>query len=386
MIRSIETQHCVVAIPARDERDRIVPCLEAIAASVRRDVPSVLLLTNNTTDGTGEVAGCAARLLGLTLHVVDIDLPPDRISAGEARRLAMAHAASFVGADGVLITTDADGRVEPDWLDANLRAIEDGADAVCGMAVIDSDEAQAIPQILHDDDAREVFYATLLDELSALIDPDLFDPWPRHAEESGASIAVRKRVFARAGGIPALRSGEDRAFVDALRRVDARIRHAPDARVIVSGRLDGRAAGGMAETIRRRMIAQDEMLDDRLEPVADAVFRVECRARLRRAGVREFGRAWEACQMADLRLLTRRRVRRSDIEEEIATAKALRDDLRSMPATERPLRPTAPTEHSESARRHARPVHADLTAALHDPVPSGVLGVVETGVGPADKR
>jgi hypothetical protein len=47
--------------------------------------------------------------------------------------------------------------------------------------------------------------------------------------------------------------GEDRAFFDALRRVDARIRHVPGVRVVVSARIVGRAPGGMADTMRRRV-------------------------------------------------------------------------------------------------------------------------------------
>ncbi len=337
----------VIAIPARNERERIVACLNAVALSLHRPLPTIVLLANNTIDATGAVACDAARHLGLTLHLREVELPPERASAGQARRLAMEHAAVLAPDDAVLITTDADGRVEPGWLDANLRAIEAGADAVCGMAIIDPDEALAIPQALHDDDAREVFYATLLDELDSLIDPDPADPWPRHAEESGASIAVRRSAYERAGGIPPLRSGEDRAFLDALRRIDARIRHAPEARVIVSGRLEGRAVGGMADTIRRRMTVQDQMLDDRLEPVADAIHRAETRSRLRRASPEGFGRLWHAYEASDARLSIRRPIQRSLVEDEIALAKTLRNAFqRRLPSTgsgkePRPLTPQA---------------------------------------------
>ena len=60
------------------------------------------------------------------------------------------------------------------------------------------------------------------------------------------------------------------------------IRHAPDVVVTVSGRTQGRAPGGMAETIARRMIRQDELLDDSLEPAADCLRRAQARATLRR--------------------------------------------------------------------------------------------------------
>jgi hypothetical protein len=157
-----------------------------------------------------------------------------------------------------------------------------GADAIAGRIEIDPVEAVLIPSRLHEDDARECAYADLLDQIDAAINPELSDPLPRHTEHSGASIAVTLSTYRRAGGIPPLALGEDRAFFAALRRIDARIRHAPEVRVMVSGRTMGRAAGGMADTIRRRMINPDETLDDRLEPALDALRRAELR-RLTRA-------------------------------------------------------------------------------------------------------
>jgi hypothetical protein len=85
------------------------------------------------------------------------------------------------------------------------------------------------------------------------------------------------------GGIPAVEAGEDRAFVGALARVDARVRHDPAVRVTVSGRIMGRAPGGMADTIRRRIRQQDEFTDGSLEPSIDAYRRFDYRRRIRTA-------------------------------------------------------------------------------------------------------
>ena len=109
------------------------------------------------------------------------------------------------------------------------------------------------------------------------------DPWPRHQEESGASIAVCAGAYRRAGGMPPAPLAEDRAFFAALRRIDARIRHAPEVSVVVSGRILGRAAGGMADTIRRRLMTPDSWLDPRLEPAADRMRRLALRAARRDA-------------------------------------------------------------------------------------------------------
>ncbi len=133
------------------------------------------------------------------------------------------------------------------------------------------------------DEARVQLLATLLDRIDCLIFPEPHDPWPRHGEHSGASIAVTVDAYRRVGGMPALPIGEDRAFFEAMRRVDARIRHAPDVFVTVSGRLFGRAKGGMAETMRRRMRQPDAWLDDPIEPAGDRLRRARTRRQLHAA-------------------------------------------------------------------------------------------------------
>lgn len=285
----------VVAIPVRDEAALIGDCLRALALQQGSCRADILLLVNNSRDATAEIARGLQPTLPCTVHVVEHNFPAHQATAGHARRLAMHQAAMLVQPGGVVLTTDADGCVAPDWLELNVAALARGADAVCGRAVIDPVDALAIPARLHEDDAREVEYGRLLDQIGCLLDPDPADPWPRHTEDSGASIAVRRDAFLAAGGVPAVASGEDRALVQALRRVDSRIRHEPDVTVVVSGRVVGRAVDGMADTIRRRMIRQDPMLDSAMEPVAD---------RVRRLGARRMVReAWARCEVRETFLL-----------------------------------------------------------------------------------
>jgi hypothetical protein len=272
----------VIAIPAKNEADELGGCLGALAAQRGARMDAAVICLNNCNDGSPGLLSRVAPTLPFALHVLDVVLPPDQACAGVARRLAMDRAAALAGPDGAVLTTDADGRVAPDWLAVNLAALRAGADAVAGRAEIEPEGAALIPPHLHAIDAQECRYAALLDEIAAVIDPDPYDPWPRHDEHSGASIAATVEAYRRAGGMPPVRLAEDRAFFDALRRVDARIRHDPSARVVVSARIDGRAAGGMADTIRRRMSAVDAFLDPRLEHVADHLRRVRLRAALRR--------------------------------------------------------------------------------------------------------
>jgi hypothetical protein len=273
----------VVAVPVKDEAERIVSCLRALSFQQGVSRHRIVLLLNNCVDETRAIVSTLAPSLPVPVHCFEVTLRPELANAGCARRLAMEAAEELVEPDGILLTTDADGCVDADWIALNLRALRRGADAVAGRIEIDAVEAALIPSKLHEDDARECAYGVLLDEIDAELDSDPFDPLPRHSEHSGASIAVTVSAYRRAGGIPAVALGEDRAFFEALRRVDARIRHAPEVRVVVSGRTLGRAVGGMADTIRRRMVRPDEMLDDRLEPALDAARRAELRRLVRTA-------------------------------------------------------------------------------------------------------
>lgn len=340
----------VVAIPARNEAARITNCLLALARQTRRP-DGVVLLLNNCTDATEAIARRLASHLPYRLHVVCHTFPPALANAGNARRLAMRYAADLAAGDGVLLTTDADTIVADDWVERNLRAIHAGAEVVCGRVVIDPVEAALIPAHLHADDARERELAAMLDAIACLLDPDLADPWPRHTEAAGASLAVTYAAFMRVGGIPAVAAGEDRAFVRALARIDAPIRHDPSIQVITSGRLIGRAPGGMADTISRRMRKQDEFADDTLEPAANAYRRIDFRRRARvawqqrplgRLAPRElsadlgiadaalqsildtscFGAAWAEIE-AQSPYLLRRRVRFAELPREIAYARQL---------------------------------------------------------------
>jgi hypothetical protein len=267
----------------------------------------------------------------------------------------MEKATALAREDAVLLTTDADGRVPADWIKANLAIIESGAQVVAGRAEIDPFEAKNIPNILHEDDARECHYGRLAGEIDALLDPDPSDPWPRHSEHSGASLAVTLPAYRIAGGIPLVSPGEDRAFVEALKRTDARIRHASEIAVVVSGRIVGRAIGGMADTIRRRLVEPDRFLDEQLESARDTVKRAGLRRlfrliwyrpdadaihalaervslneiTLRRAMSRKyFGMAWAEIERLSPALV-RRPVLVSDLNEQVAQADCILRVLRN---------------------------------------------------------
>jgi hypothetical protein len=333
----------LVAIPVRNEVYRIEACLAALATQSNPPDTAVLLF-NNCDDGSEAEAKRMSRHLPFRSEMISVQLPPNQANAGNSRRLAMDHASNIAGNEGVLLTTDADAIVGHDWVSRNIAALIAGADAVCGRVVIDPDEALAIPAHLHADDRLESELLDLLDEIAFAVDPEPHDPRPRHVQASGASLAVSNEMFRRVGGIPKVASGEDRAL---------RIRHDVGIEVIASGRLDGRAPGGMADTIRRRMRQQDEYADDLVEPAADAYRRADFRRRLRTAWHDKtspdelaadlrfapsrltlilsgsfFGTAWDRVQR-ESPVLLRRRVRFVDLARQIELARELLGSNRS---------------------------------------------------------
>lgn len=271
-----------VAIPARNEAERVAACLLSLNAQLTRP-DHVLLLVNNSNDETKTIARSLRDGLRYSIEVVARDLPDVLSSAGHARRLAMDLAAGRLAPDDVLLTTDADSIAPSDWIARNLQALAGGADVVCGRAELDAREAALLPVSLRTDEATEARLIALLDAIALTLDPEAHDPWPRHTEASGASLAVRAGAYHRVGGIPPVANGEDRAFVRALWMMDARVRHDPAIAVTVSGRLDGRAADGMAATLRRRMQQRDEFADPLAEPAADGWRRCALRGRARLA-------------------------------------------------------------------------------------------------------
>ena len=79
-----------------------------------------------------------------------------------------------------------------------------------------------------------------------------------------------------------LACGEDRTLVSRLTAAGARVRHCLRTRVITSCRLEGRAAGGAADTMRQRIADPESFCDLVLEPALDAMRRYFWRGLLRR--------------------------------------------------------------------------------------------------------
>ena len=288
VLSSVQTIICldaVVAIPVRNERERITTCLRALEeqADIVSGSFGIVLFLNNCTDGTLAIVTDYARAMATPVRIVYEDHPG--ANAGWARRKAMGEAASWLvetgSENGCILTTDADTRVGPNWIRDNLAALARGADVIAGRFILEPAEAGMLPAALHARGALEGRYESLLVETFARLDPEVCNPYPNHWTASGATLAVRRRTYIEVGGMPALPVGEDRAFLTAVRAMGGRVRHHPDIVVVTSGRLDGRAAGGAADTMLARCLDPEALCDPRLESVWNALARVSWRRYLR---------------------------------------------------------------------------------------------------------
>lgn len=240
---------CIVAIPAKNEEDRLPACLEAL---MRQKGPlgeplstaslGILIFANDCNDKSAAVARGLLANAPFSWRVIEASLPRSCAHAGGARRAAMDLAGAWLqenGADtGIILSTDADSQVAPDWINKNMLAFAAGADAVLGRISLD-EEGELLPPALHRRGWLEAEYGALLAELCALLDLLACNPWPHHATISAASLAVTFEAYRRVDGLPSVPLGEDKAFIARLQRADGKIRFCPD---VSSARSTPRAA------------------------------------------------------------------------------------------------------------------------------------------------
>ena len=350
-----QTFDFAIAIPARNERSRILGCLGAcrrsMALSSKRG--ALVLMVNNTTDGTDAVARQWGLGNDFPLSVSVENFCDANAHAGMARRRALDLALALVKPEGALLTTDADSIPTPAWVPENLREIAQGAALVCGRPFFDEDEVAALPPGVLETGNSETAYRAMSLELDAILDPDPWNPWPHHGSASGASLAIRADLYQRLGGLPVVPCGEDRAMLRAVRERDLPVRFSDHAAVATSCRLTGRATGGMADTIAGRIGASDHWCDEALEPAMETQRRAETRDRLRKAAAdrtalgaelakllldervvqramraTHFGAVWALAECFSP-LLVRNRMKRSELERQLPLLEALLTDIRA---------------------------------------------------------
>lgn len=247
---------CVI-IPVKDEADHISTALNALRNQVNNlgtKIPhewyEVLILANNCSDDTYEICKNYQNAHTLfNLSVENVNFAPNLANVGTVRRLLMDAAydrlMSVTGTKGVIISTDGDSEVDKQWIFQIMNEIDNGADVVGGR--IFSKDTPSLARTHH---LRDVTYRFLKARLECEIDPCPINPWPRHHQCFGASLAVTCAMYERAGRLPMLPFLEDEAFRQAANRIDAKIRHSPKVIVHTSSRLIGKVEVGFSGQLK----------------------------------------------------------------------------------------------------------------------------------------
>jgi glycosyltransferase involved in cell wall biosynthesis len=281
-----------VIIPAKDEAQTIAATLTALANQTDLNgqplnplTYEIIVLANNCTDESATIARqFAQQHPDLVLHIAEMTLPPDRAYIGHVRKMLMDEAylrlMSVGRSRGIIASTDGDTIVSATWIAAILHEIGSGVDAVGGRILTDRHSRQALHPQAKSHFLQEVGYRSLVTQVEFHLDPDPYDPLPRHYQHYGASLAVTAEMYAKAGGIPPVRTPEDEAFYQALLQVDARFRHSPLVQVTTSARLSGRSPVGLAAQLCK-WTEMSEASTFKVEPVAATIDWFRSRRKLR---------------------------------------------------------------------------------------------------------
>lgn len=355
----------IIAIPAFNEADRIGACLAALAVQRDRhgsplsaDAFEILVFANNCTEDTVAVTERIAKSLPQRVVIAEERLPPEMSNAGWARKRAMDLAVDRLdgfGNGGVVMTTDADSCVSPTWVWSNLQELATGVDCVAGYVDAVPTEIISLGGSFLKRGRLEDTYLSLVAEIVARCDPRVHDPWPNHRVSSGASLAVTAGAYRAIGGLPARPLGEDAALTASLEEAGFKVRHSLDVTVQTSCRLVGRATGGAADTMQRRLTDLDAPCDEDLEPALHLTRRALCKSLFRRAWMgaldvdaysarivippgllprlraeeATFLEAWEAVSATSPILSRRRTLRPSELPREICAARLILATLRA---------------------------------------------------------
>ncbi len=253
-----------VIVPVRNEANHLTDTLDSLRTQQTLDglpLPGdwyeVLVLTNNCTDASYELATAyQTQHPDFPLYVTNIRLPREQANIGHVRRLLMDEACrrllSTGNRRGIIASTDGDTVLDSHWIAHTIAEIERGNDAVGGRILTRREPIDSRPCAeLRRYHLLDVTYRHLIARTEARIDPLVNDPWPRHFQHFGASLAVTCDTYLKAGRLPEVPFLEDEAFYRAMLRIDAKIRKSPQVKVFTSARTEGRVAVGFSWQLKQ---------------------------------------------------------------------------------------------------------------------------------------
>jgi glycosyltransferase involved in cell wall biosynthesis len=238
MSRAVTRTRAVgVVVPVHNEEEHLGSALAAIDAAFSEVMHMGIecrtaIVLDGCSDGSATIAEHWTRSLARrNVPHQSITLRCRSAAVGCARRLGCATLLRnwrVLNPRNIwLATTDADSRVPPGWLAAQLDAHEVGTDVWSGRVTVDDWSSY--------------------DERTALLWNEAYDgeQLPIH----GASLGFNAQVYLNAGGFAAMATGEDRALHQAITKAGGRALEDMELRVITSGRRRARAPLGFAHAV-----------------------------------------------------------------------------------------------------------------------------------------
>lgn len=260
-----------IVVPVRDEADYLLKTLDSFLNQINlQNKPldsstfEIIILANNCQDNSFEIArNWQRRHRRINLHAAEIYLPEECANIGFVRRLLINDAARRLKSNqyrrGIILTTDGDTRVAPDWITQNILEIERGADAVGGRILLESEELAKMDFKTKNFHLLDEEYRLLVADFECFSDDFPPDDYPRHHQHFNGSFAFTTDIYEQIGSLPDVKFLEDVAFYHALLRVDAKFRHSPNVRVYTSARSVGRTECGLSTQISEwQMMAEND--------------------------------------------------------------------------------------------------------------------------------
>ncbi|WLH66294.1 glycosyltransferase family 2 protein [Pseudomonas sp. FP2309] len=210
-----------ILIPVHNEETLLADCLDAALIAARHpgllgEPVQILVVLDSCSDGSAAIAQ-AYPVQRLELQARNVG----QVRGAGARHL-LNQGARWIAC------TDADSRVAPDWLVAQLAL---GSDAVCGTVTVDAWSEGFDP-------AAQIRYH------------QGYEARDGHRHIHGANLGVSAGAYIRAGGFEPLACHEDVQLVRNLERCGASIAWSHGPQVVTSARLEARAEGGFGDYLK----------------------------------------------------------------------------------------------------------------------------------------
>lgn len=257
----------VVCVPARDEATLLPSCLDNLGAALNNAPGSgAVLVVNNTSDASADIVRTWAATIAVPVLCCEVDIAVPADTAAIARRLALDVAALLGPDDAVLLSTDADTLVPPDWVLRMTARVREGAALVAAGITVDPAEAAALPPGVRHSGEIEQRLAESYETIWSLLAGD--SPCPLLVAAGGANFAVAAHAYRAVGGLPVDHRNEDRALTEAMLAAGLPVVVDRTITVTTSLRTEARARHGMADAIAARCREADPPVDDLLVPFA----------------------------------------------------------------------------------------------------------------------